>query len=92
MIQSVSRIARANGYETHKRRKLSIRRRHMRQMVTGLVVNERVRLPRETRRWLRAVRHRLRTKGHATLDRRQIQGWTALESMVERQGNGTQAD
>ncbi|MHC4407427.1 MAG: reverse transcriptase family protein [Planctomycetota bacterium] len=90
MVQSVTRIARANGYETHKRRKLSIRRRHMRQMVTGLVVNERVRLPRETRRWLRAVRHRLRTKGHATLDRRQIQGWTALEAMVERQGNGTQ--
>ena len=89
IVQFTRRALKAHGYEMHLRRKLSIRRRHMRQMVTGLVVNERVRLPRETRRWLRAVRHRARNGGQPTLNRRQLQGWTALESMVERQGNGS---
>ncbi|MHC4938074.1 MAG: reverse transcriptase family protein [Planctomycetota bacterium] len=92
LIQQAARIVRAHGYAIHERKKLSIRRRHTRQTVTGLVVNERVRLPRTTRRWLRAVRHRHEHGGGATLDRLQIQGWTALEDMVERQGNGTQVD
>jgi len=84
IIQYTKRTLKAFGYEMHERQKLSIRRRHTQQLVTGLVVNERVRLPRTTRRWLRAVRHRLETTGDCTLNHRQLQGWTALESMVDR--------
>lgn len=39
-------------------KKTRIRRQHHRQLVTGLVVNRTVNLPRVTRRWLRAVVHR----------------------------------
>lgn len=50
--------------------------------MTGLVVNERVQLPRQTRRWLRAVLHRLATRGEATLTAEQMQGWLAFLRML----------
>jgi hypothetical protein len=46
------------------------------------VVNAGVRLPRATRRWLRAVEHHLRTGRPATLTPAQIAGWHALRHMV----------
>ena len=52
-------------------------------MVTGLVVNERVALPRGRRRWLRAVEHRIYSGRDASLTRGQLAGWQAFESMVE---------
>jgi retron-type reverse transcriptase len=99
--RQVRHIVEAQGYRVHTRKKLSIRRRHQRQSVTGLVVNERVRLPRETRRWLRAVEHRLQRDrrgpldGHwpssgrfpkrPTLTRAQLEGWRALQAMIQSQ-------
>ena len=75
------------GYQLHNKRKLNIRRRHQQQCVTGLVVNDRVNLPRKTRRWLRAVRHHHETSRRATLTQKQLAGWTALEQMIENQRN-----
>ncbi|MBX3177173.1 MAG: RNA-directed DNA polymerase [Candidatus Hydrogenedentes bacterium] len=75
-------VAEEGGYKLHQKKKLRIRRRHQQQQVTGLVVNERVALPRATRRWLRAVDHRLRAGSGATLTPQQRQGWAALEQMV----------
>jgi len=46
--------------------------RHDRQIVTGLVVNDRVALPRATRRWLRAVEHHVRTGAPASLTEQQL--------------------
>ncbi len=88
------------GYEAHHRKKSSVRRQHQRQLVTGLVVNQRVGLPRATRRWLRAVEHRTRLAqaGTAayrplgapppkdpTLSLSQLEGWRALQAMIARQ-------
>lgn len=81
IIQQARRILKAKGYEVHGR-KLRILRRHQRQVVTGLVVNDGVRLPRQTRRWLRAVEHRYRTGRQPTLLPQQLQGWRALAAMV----------
>jgi len=89
LIANVIGMAKVNldefGYTAHQRKKLRIRRRHQRQIVTGLVVNERVQLPRETRRWLRAVRHRRETGGPPTLTDSQLAGWTGLTFMIETQ-------
>jgi hypothetical protein len=85
VIFTTSKVVRANGYVLHKRRKLRIWRASRRQTVTGLVVNRAVNLPRERRRWLRAVEHRLATGGQATLTPAQLKGWRALQSMVQRQ-------
>jgi hypothetical protein len=69
----------------HRRRKLHIRRHHQQQLVTGLVVNERVNLPRRRRRQLRAVLHRLKTGQAATMSPSQLQGWESFASMVRTQ-------
>ncbi|MEK7270469.1 MAG: reverse transcriptase family protein [Planctomycetota bacterium] len=79
------------GYALHTGKKFRIRRAHQRQTVTGLVVNEKVALPRETRRWLRAVEHRLKAGKPATLTPAQIAGWRSFASMVEKQSGGADA-
>ena len=84
-IQGVRRILATDGYRMHGGSKLRILRRHQQQRITGLVVNDRVQLPRKTRRWLRAVRHRLATGRPTTLNEAQIRGWLALEHMVNQQ-------
>ncbi len=85
-VISVSKLILASeGYSLHMKRKLHIRRQHERQLVTGLVVNVRPALPRETRRWLRAVEHRASTGGNPTLSEGQREGWHALQSMIETQ-------
>lgn len=79
-------ILKEEGYRMHIKRKLSIRRRgYEQQRVTGLVVNRRVALPRTTRRWLRAVRHRIAKGERASLTPTQIAGWAALERMIAMQ-------
>ncbi len=61
LIRTVTRIVADEGYRLHKRRKLSVRRRHQQQRVTGLIVNDQLNLPRETRRRLRAIEHHIAT-------------------------------
>jgi retron-type reverse transcriptase len=96
----VRRVVEAEGYRLHRRKKLSVRRRHHCQVVTGLVVNDRVSLPRPVRRWLRAVEHRARMSRpgtlasyqpltgkplkRPTLTAEQLAGWRALRTMVEQ--------
>jgi len=97
----VHRVFEQVGYKLHWRKTASLRRRNHRQLVCGLVVNERANLPRETRRWLRAVEHRARLAEAAraaplgsleyrgrkepTLTRSQLDGWRAFCSMIARQ-------
>jgi retron-type reverse transcriptase len=85
LIGMTKAIVAEYGYRLHMRRKLHIRRRHDQQIVTGLVVNQSVNLPRRTRRWLRAVEHRRRTGGQPTLSDDQLAGWTALRHMINAQ-------
>lgn len=84
LIRAAKKILREEGYELNAHKKLQIRRRHHRQTVTGLVVNDRVALPRATRRWLRAVEHRASQGRETTLTPAQLEGWRALRKMVER--------
>jgi len=85
VIRQTKAIVADEGYRLHQKRKLHIRRRHQQQRVTGLVVNDGVRLPRDTRRWLRAVEHRVATGRDCTLSPQQLAGWRALAHMVRSQ-------
>jgi retron-type reverse transcriptase len=82
IVHLVKDIVAEEGYALHTDKKLRIARRHQRQVVTGLVVNQKVQLPRKTRRWLRAVEHRLAKTGQSTLSPQQLEGWRAFHSMV----------
>jgi uncharacterized protein (TIGR03067 family) len=85
LIRFIRRVAGQEGYWLHGRKKLRIRRRHQQQCVTGLVVNDGVRLPRRIRRWLRAVEHHLSAGRPATLTAQQLAGWRALCHMIAGQ-------
>lgn len=86
-VRRVIRVARsilwAERYELHLARKLQVRRRWERQLVTGLVVNDRARLPRQRRRWLRAVEHRATVGRPMTISPEALAAWHGLELMVE---------
>jgi len=81
-ISDASHICHAFGYRLN-RRKTRVMRSHQRQQLTGLVVNERVRLPRETRRRRRAIEHQRRRRGECSLSDEQLAGWQAFRAMVE---------
>jgi hypothetical protein len=89
LIRFTDKVVSEAGYRLHRQRKLHIRRRHERQIVGGLVVNDRPRLPREARRWLRAVEHRVATGEKPTLSNEQLAGWRAYRSMVEADDRGS---
>ena len=84
IVRVTKAAAKSEGYELHQRRKLSIRRRHQRQVVTGLVVNRGVGLGRSRRRWLRAVEHHVAKGRTATLDERELAGWRSYAAMVAK--------
>jgi len=85
VISAVKVIAELEGYQLHTKKKLRIARRHDRQIVTGLVVNEKVNLPRATRRRLRAIEHNLRAGKPTSISEAQLAGWKALRSMIATQ-------
>jgi RNA-directed DNA polymerase len=85
VVTATKQIVSEYGYRLHLRRKLSIRRKHQQQLVTGLVVNEQPALPRKLRRRLRAIRHHLETNQPATMTPEQLAGWDALTRMIETQ-------
>ena len=70
--------------------KVHFNRRHQRQMVTGLVVNEKVHLPRTTRRWIRALLHSGQVGGLTAMlsqsgkEYKQIQGIIGLQALYDR--------
>lgn len=87
IIHAVKEIARDEGYALHIHKKLRISRKHDRQLVTGLVVNKKVSLPRSRRRWLRAVEHHVKTGKQMTITPQQLQGWRSLAAMIAQQAH-----
>jgi retron-type reverse transcriptase len=72
------------------RQKTRVRSRHQRQVVTGLVVNDRVRLPKPQRRRLRAMLHRARYDPDLCWDKMATQvmaGHLAFAAFVDPAGH-----
>jgi retron-type reverse transcriptase len=80
IVKIINRILIDEGYEIQKKKKIRIQRSHQRQTTTGLIVNEKVNLPRETRRRIRAMRYHL-SKG--TLSKKDIQSLIGYESILK---------
>ena len=88
LIGNIGRIVTDEGFRLadHKTHVMS---RHQRQLVTGLVVNQRLALPKPKRRLLRAMLHRLKTSGLESLDLHQVQvvhGHLAMARLVDPDG------
>ncbi|MBX3380644.1 MAG: RNA-directed DNA polymerase [Phycisphaeraceae bacterium] len=84
LVAAVRWILRKSGYRVNGKKRIRILRQHQRQVLTGLVINDGVHLPRQKRRKLRAIEHRLKMEGKCSLTQKQVVGWRALEEMVER--------
>lgn len=87
--KTVETLLSSGGFRLNRRktRKMGV---HRRQLVTGLVVNDGVHLPRPFRRWIRAIKHDIARRGwvrvladfpELTEDR--LQGYLAFAEMVE---------
>lgn len=83
LLQIVRRYLKRAGYRM-KKEKTRILRAHTRQSVLGLTVNQKVALPRHTRRKLRAIRHQQALGRETTMTPAELQGWNAFEQMVSR--------
>jgi retron-type reverse transcriptase len=80
IVKIINSILIDEGYEIQKKKKIRIQRSHQRQTTTGLIVNEKVNLPRETRRRIRAMRYHL-SKG--TLSKKDMQSLIGYESILK---------
>ncbi len=94
LVENVSEILEKGGYRL-ARKKTRIMGQGRRQKVTGLVVNDKVQLPREFRRWLRAILHDIRHRGlDAALSRTQnmtearLIGTLSFQMMIDPDGLG----
>lgn len=81
ILWSTHRILNDEGYRANHDKRL-VMRRHNRQIVCGLVVNQKANLPRRTRRWLRAVEHHVDMGFQSTLTHEQISGWRAMRKSL----------
>ncbi|HEY9733638.1 MAG TPA: retron St85 family RNA-directed DNA polymerase [Drouetiella sp.] len=83
-IDTISNIIASEGFKVNDK-KLRVARKTSQQKVTGLVVNERVNLPRRERRRVRAMIHRQETTGVASKSTcSKIHGHIAFARMVAK--------
>ena len=93
----VGQIIKDYGYRLAPH-KIKFYGQHRRQMVTGLVVNEKINIPRETRKRLRAILHDMETNGvdqaleRCTWNEDQIQGFFSLQMMWDKDNARAQMD
>jgi len=76
LLKSVRSILKAEGFAEHED-KTRVMRRARRQVVTGVVVNQKVSLPRDELRELRAIVHNVGKKGLASQNRENLPNFEA---------------
>jgi len=86
MFDKAKDLVHAEGFLTSPE-KCRIRGRNRRQMVTGIVVNRKLALPREKRRMVRAMTHRLSNGLVEGDEMNHVLGWLNFASYVERCDN-----
>ncbi len=74
LVQDLKELFINEEYKIQYDKGIKILRPHQRQIVTGLVVNEDVRIPREKRRLIRAMRHKLELGILSEKERKKIRG------------------
>ena len=90
LVAAIEAIVRDEGFRV-ARHKTRVMGQHQRQMVTGLVVNDHVAVPREKRRLVRAMLHRAKTAAHLGSEvegRWQLVGHLAFLAQIDPAGHG----
>ena len=85
IVRRLLAIIADEGFVVQRKKRIRIQRAHQRQSATGLVVNQKVNLPRATRRLIRAMQHRERQGRLDEPGRRRLRGLLDFQRMVEKQ-------
>jgi len=85
LLTQIRGIIEDEGFQIQMKKKVRLQRPHQRQTATGLVVNQTVNLPRQTRRLIRAMRHHEQTGRLDAGGQKRLRGLEALLTMVENQ-------
>lgn len=85
LLTHVKAIIEAEGFKIQMKKKVRVQRAHQRQTATGLVVNQTVNLPRETRRLIRAMQHREKLGRLEAAGQQRLRGLESLAQMVADQ-------
>ncbi len=84
ILQKIREILISEGYEIQEKKRIRIQRSHQRQTTTGLVVNEKVNLPRDVRKRIRAMRHHSLKGTLSDQDMRRLAGYESLMQMIDK--------
>lgn len=84
VLEKINQILASEGYKIQEKKRVRIQRSHQRQTTTGLVVNDKVNLPREVRRRIRAMRHHLSKSDLSEKDKLRLAGYESLLKMVDK--------
>lgn len=82
LISLVKKILSDEKFTLQKKKKIRVRRAHHQQKVTGLVVNQKVALPRTTRHLIRALKHKHSLNLLPDKERKKLEGYLALEHAI----------
>jgi hypothetical protein len=85
LLTLARQIIEEEGFRIQMKKKVRVQRPHQRQTATGLVVNQRVNLPRAVRRRIRAMQHHERLGRLDEAGQRRLRGLEALLGMVQKQ-------
>lgn len=84
ILKTVFQVISAEDYEVQKKKRVRIQRSHQRQTTTGLIVNQKVNLPRTMRRKIRSMQHHLANKTISPKDLNRLKGYEGLLKMVNK--------
>jgi RNA-directed DNA polymerase len=83
ILRKINDILESEGYQIQKKKRIRIQRSHQRQITTGLIVNEKLNLPRETRKRIRAMRHHLFMGKLSEVEIRCLAGYENLLKQID---------
>jgi retron-type reverse transcriptase len=89
ILKTIHQILAEEGYEIQEKKRIRVQRSHQRQSTTGLIVNEKINLPREVRKRIRAMRHHHLSGKLSNKDTRRLKGYESLLKMIEKVNGST---
>lgn len=87
LLKDVRELIERENYEVQWRKGIKILRSHQRQIVTGLVINEKPCFPRYTRNLIRALKYQHSLGNLSELDEKRLDGYLRLLQMIEKDSN-----
>jgi RNA-directed DNA polymerase len=85
LLTLLGEIIKGEGFAIQRRKRVRIQRSHQRQTATGLVVNQKVAVPRAMRRLVRAMQHRAGLGKLDSAGQRRLKGLESWLAMVASQ-------